>query len=58
MAAQIPKKFYSYNYIHLSKVSEVYSDQGCMTYFHGIVIVSFLVTSDILLLLKYWTNLL
>ena len=31
------------SYIHLSKVSQVLSNQVCMTYFHQIVLMSFLV---------------
>ena len=38
-AVQILKKFGSY--MHRSKVTQVCSNQGCMTYFHPIRLMSF-----------------
>ena len=42
-AAQILMKFGSY--MHLSKVAQVNSNQGCMTYFHQIMLMSFYVVT-------------
>ena len=42
-AAQILMKFGSY--IHLRKVTQVCLNQGCMTYFHRIMLMSFWVVT-------------